>query len=114
MGFQEDETGQTGGNTVAPKRVDFGYNALGQFTSIARYKDTSGGTGNEVATSTFTYDTLARLTGLAYSKERRISLHLTRGRTTVSDRPAISGDYPKVHMIIEMARSRPLKSEDGQ
>ncbi len=68
MGFQEDETGQTGGNTLAPKRVDFGYNALGQFTSIARYKDTDGGTANEVATSSFTYDTLSRLTGLAYTK----------------------------------------------
>ena len=63
-----DQTGQTGGNTVAEKRVDFGYNGLDQFTSIARYKDTDGGSVNEVATSTFTYDTLARLTGLAYTK----------------------------------------------
>jgi len=63
-----DQTGETGGNTVREKRVDFGYNALGQFTSIARYKDTDGGAGNEVATSSFTYDTLSRLTGLAYSK----------------------------------------------
>jgi len=62
------QTGQTGGNTVAEKRVDFGYNALGEFTSIARYKDTDGGMVNEVATSTFTYDTLGRLTGLAYAK----------------------------------------------
>ena len=55
---------------MAEKRVDLAYNALGAFTSIARYKDTDGGAGNEVATSTFSYDALARLTGLAYAKGR--------------------------------------------
>ncbi len=63
-----DQIGQTGGNSVAEKRVDLGYNALGQFTSIARYKDTDGGTANEVASAAYSYNTLGRLTGLAYTK----------------------------------------------
>ena len=58
-----DQVGQGGGNTVADKRVDFVYNALGQFSSIVRnYK--SGGNWTEAATSTYTYDTLNRLTAL--------------------------------------------------
>ena len=63
-----DQAGQSGGNTVADKRVDLAYNALGQYTSIARFNDTSGGSGDEVATSSFTYDTLGRLTDLAYKQ----------------------------------------------
>jgi RHS repeat-associated protein len=63
-----DQQGQSGGNTVAEKRIDLAYNALGQFTSIVRYKAVAGGTSNEVATSTFSYDTLERLTDLAYKK----------------------------------------------
>jgi RHS repeat-associated protein len=63
-----DQTGQGGGNAVAEKRVDFAYNGLGQFTAIARFKDTDGGSTHEVATSSFTFDTLNRLTGLAYKK----------------------------------------------
>jgi len=62
-----DQTGQ-GGNSVAEKRVDLAYNAISAFTSIARYKDTDGGAGNEVATAAYSYDTLGRLTGLAYTK----------------------------------------------
>jgi len=57
-----DQTGN-GGATVANKRADFAYNALGQFTSIARQVKPSS-TWNEVATSTFTYDTLNRITAL--------------------------------------------------
>lgn len=56
----------TGSASVAEKRVDFTYNAIGQFTSIARFNDTDGGSGEEVATSTYSYDTLGRLTDLAY------------------------------------------------
>ncbi len=55
-----------GGNTVADKRTDFAYNALGQFTSLTRYQST--GTSNLVATSTFTYDTLNRLTDLDHKQ----------------------------------------------
>jgi YD repeat-containing protein len=56
----------SGGNVVADKRIDFAYNALGQFTSLTRYQST--GTSNLVATSTFTYDTLNRLTDLDHKQ----------------------------------------------
>ena len=61
-----DQEGQTGGNTVNEKRVDFSYNALGQYTEIARFNGTAGGTGDEIATSTYAYDSLGRLTDLEY------------------------------------------------
>lgn len=61
-----DQEGQTGGNTVNEKRVDFAYNAIGLFTSITRYNDTDGNSGDEISTSSYTYDTLGRLTDLAY------------------------------------------------
>ena len=61
-----DQTGQGGGNTVAEKRVNFTYNDRGQFATIARFNDTDGGAGDEVATSIFTYNTLGQLTNLAH------------------------------------------------
>jgi len=57
------------GNSVAEKRVDFTYNSLGQFTSIARYNDLDGGSSHEIATSNFSYDTLHRLTGLSHQQD---------------------------------------------
>ncbi|MCO6459130.1 MAG: hypothetical protein J5I93_27795, partial [Pirellulaceae bacterium] len=61
-----DQTQQSGGNTVHGKRIDFSYNALSRYAGIARFNDTDGGAGDEVATSTFTYDLLGRLTMLEY------------------------------------------------
>jgi YD repeat-containing protein len=52
---------------VAEKRVDFQYNALGQFTLIRRYNDLDGQPGDLVAESSFSYDVLARLTGLEHA-----------------------------------------------
>jgi len=63
-----DQMGQSGGNSVAEKRVDFAYNRVGQFTQIARFNDTDGASSHEVATSVYTRDDLGRLTGLAYQK----------------------------------------------
>jgi YD repeat-containing protein len=63
-----DQAPQSGGNSVSEKRVDLTYNAIGQFTSIVRYKDTDGGTSHEVATAAYGYDALGRLTSLAYTK----------------------------------------------
>ena len=65
---QLDQEGQTGGNSVAEKRVDFAYNLANQYTTIARYNDTDGGSSNEVAASTYSYDTLGRITGLEYER----------------------------------------------
>ena len=55
---------QYGGNTVASKRVDFAYNALGQFTDLDRYA--SRDTSEFVANTSFTYDLANRLTSLQH------------------------------------------------
>lgn len=60
---QED---QSGGNVVADKRIDFAYNALGQFSTINRYASTN--TSEFVASSTFSYDYTHRLTSLAHAQ----------------------------------------------
>jgi hypothetical protein len=39
------QQGQSGGNSVPTKRVDFGYNAAGQFTAIDRYISTTASSG---------------------------------------------------------------------
>jgi RHS repeat-associated protein len=61
-----NQDGQTGGNTVAEKLVNFSYNSSGQYTEIARFNDLDGLTADEVATSTYGYDSLSRLTDLEY------------------------------------------------
>ncbi|MEQ8788186.1 MAG: RHS repeat-associated core domain-containing protein [Pirellulaceae bacterium] len=64
-----DQVGQMGGNTVAEKRVDFGYNAAGQYNTITRYKDTDGGGTHLVATSAYDYDDIGRLTDLTHTHD---------------------------------------------
>jgi RHS repeat-associated protein len=59
---------QTGGNTVANKEIDYGYNAIGQFTAIGYYDELSG-PRTDIATGAFSYDTDGRLTGLAYTSD---------------------------------------------
>jgi RHS repeat-associated protein len=61
-----DQDSQAGGNEVNEKRVDFSYNVGSQYTEIARFNGLAGDAGDEVATSTYTYDTLGRLTDLEY------------------------------------------------
>src|SRR5688572_26684379 len=53
---------QSGGNAVAPKRIDFAYNAAGQFTQLDRYQST--GTSNDVAQTFFTFDGMGRLASM--------------------------------------------------
>jgi hypothetical protein len=62
------QQGQSGGNAVSPKEVDFAYNALGQFTSIADF-NTLSGPRSDVATGAYSYDSGNRLTGLAYTSD---------------------------------------------
>jgi len=50
-----------------PKRVDFSYNAIGQFTQISRHSDLAGGPMSLVAATSFTYDTLERITQLTHT-----------------------------------------------
>ena len=57
---------QSGGNAVTAKHLTMAYNVLGQSTTISRYQ--SAATSNPVATSTSTYDTANRLTGLTHSQ----------------------------------------------
>ncbi len=67
-----DQSSQYGGDAVAPKRVDFAYNADGQFSTIARYATISN--PQLVAQTTYTYDAASRLTSLAH----------TQGETTLA------------------------------
>ncbi|MDZ4852594.1 MAG: RHS repeat-associated core domain-containing protein [Pirellulaceae bacterium] len=59
---QSSAVGST--NPVAGKRVDIAYNALGQFTSLARFADL-GGT-QAVVTTSYSYDALSRLTNISH------------------------------------------------
>ncbi|WP_153559381.1 RHS repeat-associated core domain-containing protein [Roseimaritima sediminicola] len=63
---QVTQGGQSGGNAVAEKRVDFAYDAEDkqQFTSITRYADLAG--SDTVAISTYGYDDADRLTSLTH------------------------------------------------
>ncbi|UBF30104.1 hypothetical protein K9N68_38650 (plasmid) [Kovacikia minuta CCNUW1] len=54
------------GNGVQNKRVNFGYNAVGQMTSINRYSDLTG--SNLVAGTSYGYDSLNRLQQLQHTK----------------------------------------------
>lgn len=60
------QAGQYGGNTVAEKRFDMVYNAAGQRTSLARYADVGG--SEFVATTSYDYDGLGRLTSLQHAQ----------------------------------------------
>jgi YD repeat-containing protein len=63
---QITQQGQPGGNAVAPKRVDFSYNAVGQSAQISRYHDLAG--TQLVAASGYGYDAAGRLTSLAHTQ----------------------------------------------
>jgi RHS repeat-associated protein len=62
-----EQQGVMGGNAVAEKRVDFEYNAAGQYTSIERYDDLTGGAGDLAAETAYDYDGIGRLTDLTHS-----------------------------------------------
>jgi RHS repeat-associated protein len=66
------QQGQVGGNTVSDKRVDFVYNAIGQFTSIKRYDDLLGSTSALVVSSAFGYNDLGKLKDLTHSQETTV------------------------------------------
>ena len=55
------QSGASGTSGVAAKRIDFQYNASGQYTSIARYADLAG-TLN-VATTAYAYSPRGQLRG---------------------------------------------------
>ena len=59
------QTGQAGGNGVAPKNVTLAYNYNGLVTGIDAYAST--GTADQVYASTYSYDDDSRLTDLTYT-----------------------------------------------
>jgi len=69
---QVKQESQTGGISVAEKRVDFTYNTGGMFTGVKRYNDLAG--TQIVANSTYTYDLLARFTALDHKNAAGTSL----------------------------------------
>ena len=81
-----DQAGQSGGNVVAEKRVDFAYNATGQFTDIDRFKDLDGGSTHHVVETDFVYDGLGRLTDLTH----------THDTTTIADYGWTFDSYSRV------------------
>ena len=60
-----EQTGESGGNSVADKRIDLTYDALGRFDTITRYEDLAG--TELVATTDYTFDNAGRLTALDHT-----------------------------------------------
>jgi RHS repeat-associated protein len=60
------QQGQSGGNTVADKRIDLAYNADGQTSTITRYANLTG--TQLVAATTYGYDGAGQLTSLVHAK----------------------------------------------
>jgi YD repeat-containing protein len=60
------QSGQSGGDAVAEKRVDFSYDADNQVGTITQYADLAA--SEQVATGTYTYDHGGNLTDLTYTQ----------------------------------------------
>ena len=63
---QVTQQGQSGGNTVADKRVDLTYHANGQFSTLSRYANLTA--TQLVATTTYSFDQANRLTSLTHTR----------------------------------------------
>ncbi|MCL4207914.1 MAG: hypothetical protein KJ000_35965 [Pirellulaceae bacterium] len=61
-----EQTGVTGGNAVAEKRIDLTYDAASQYQTITRYADLAA--TKLVATSDYTLDAAGRLTVLSHAQ----------------------------------------------
>ena len=68
---------KTGGDAVDSKLVNFAYNADGQLSSIERFNDTTGSSGDRVAKSDYGYDDFGRLSSLTHTA--------ANGTTTYAD-----------------------------
>ena len=62
-----EQSGVTGGNAVAEKRVDFTYDSSGRTSTIIRYADLAA--TQLVAATNLTYDSAGRLTSLIHSQD---------------------------------------------
>jgi RHS repeat-associated protein len=63
---QVTQSGVAGGNALADKRVNFNYNADGQFNTISRYADLAG--NDLVASGTYGYNAAGELASLSYTQ----------------------------------------------
>jgi YD repeat-containing protein len=61
-----EQSGQSGGNAVAEKRIDLTYDAASQWQTITRYADLAA--TKLVATSDYTFDAAGRLTALTHAQ----------------------------------------------
>ena len=62
------QTGVAGGNVVAAKRADYGYNVAGQVTDLRRYSAATPSTGSLEVHSRSGYDSAGRLTSLIHNR----------------------------------------------
>jgi hypothetical protein len=86
--------GVTGGNTVAEKRVDYTYDAVGNYSTITTYADLAA--TDMVSTAAYTYNEVGRLTDLVYS--------FPTGSTDVA--PAYHYDYDAAGRMTDMYSRR--------
>jgi hypothetical protein len=68
---QSGQSGQSGGNAVAEKRIDLSYDAASQWQTITRYADLAA--TKLVATSDYAFDAAGRLTALTHAQGARLS-----------------------------------------
>lgn len=61
------QQGQSGGNTVAEKYVDYAYDSEGALSTVTRYKALAGGITNEGIKTTYARDTLGRVTSISHA-----------------------------------------------
>ncbi|MCL4207885.1 MAG: hypothetical protein KJ000_35820, partial [Pirellulaceae bacterium] len=61
-----EQSGQSGGNAVAEKRIDLSYDAASQWQTITRYADLAA--TKLVATSDYAFDAAGRLTALTHAQ----------------------------------------------
>ena len=96
------QSGQSGGDAVSTKLVDFGYDPQGRLWTVQRYAD-SGGT-EEVAESTYSYDGNSNITGL---------LNTIQGQTLVNESWQYKSRNGDAASILAMPSAR-RKSKRGR
>jgi len=114
-GFQDDQTGQMGGDAVAEKRIDFGYNALGDSRRLRATRIPTAGPRTKWPPAALR--TIRSPGSPAWHTLRAapICLRPTHGRTTVSHHPDLAVDRPALPLIPvwRPLRRRPPQADLG-
>ena len=108
---------QTGGDAVAPKRVNFSYDEDSQWSTISQYADLAG--TEQVATATYNYDYDGNLTGLSYAQANSTGLpsytwtYNAAGLVTQMTSPdgTVSDTYDADNQLTQASSSNPLLAE---